>query len=1013
MFPAKIRCVRGLFWWRQPSSDMAENTTPQFLVLGAGVGGICSAIDLAEAGYPVTIVETGAATGGILPQLDHQFPDDHCGMCRMLPMIDRDNGKQTCLKRGLFHDNIRILTRTALTGLNGNAGNYTATLTTVSRGVEPCRCTRCMACIEACPVTVADAFNDRAGDRRAIFRPLFGNPEALPIIDWDNCTRCGECVRVCPNDAIDLERSEKTEAMPLVAGIIYAGGNPVYDPAATDLYGYGILPNVVTATTFERMLSGSGPFRGEPVRPSDGAPIRRVAWIQCVGSRNVMIGSPHCSSACCMFAVKEALLAKRELGVETDTTIFYMDMRTYGLEYQRYRDRAEAEQGVRFIRCRIHSVEPADASGSLKLTYLDDRGQPIEAEFDMVVLSTGAGKRRPLPPFLADQADSGALVTIAPEAGLQDIRETVQLVHWSLSTLLKKLNLGSRAAHLPDDKRAMETVARRFMQQPVTQVLLIDNREVTDPRVDWPAIEIILGQLAGNIFVDRLAIDATMDWAAGLDVIMGKNKGNRLLAVSNHFGGFRGALEQVFRKAGFCDPLVEWVDLNRNDVSMGHGSINPMDAAKPIQMVLIRLQHVRGKRGSAQVVANRALVIGAGPSGLGAAVSLADQGVSVDLVEKQSAIGGNGVRISDEHQRRLIEQLITKAKGHANITIHTGSSLAAVSGRPGSFEGWITTDDRETPTLFGAAIIATGGVPAATDAYGLGQHPRVVSHFEFEKKILEPLFAEEPVNTVVMIQCAGSREEPHNYCSRTCCVKSLDNALRVRRRFPHARIVMFYRDIMTYGLSEERYAEARTRGIRFVPFDKSRPPVVRTDGDAVTVEGFDPVMGEPVALAADWVALAVGMVPEPVGDLCRIFNIPETRDGFVAGADAKWRPVDTINPGVFVCGLAKGPLRADEAVAEGWAASFRALRLLNRSALHPQRHSAVVRHAVCSHCHLCTDVCPYGARYIDPVLGRVEVDPAGCKGCGTCASVCPNSATVMGENQDEMVMNIIETALSL
>jgi len=343
--------------------------------------------------------------------------------------------------------------------------------------------------------------------------------------------------------------------------------------------------------------------------------------------------------------------------------------------------------------------------------------------------------------------------------------------------------------------------------------------------------------------------------------------------------------------------------------------------------------------------------------------------------------------------------------------VYTGATLGGVTGQAGRFEGWIVSSGRESPVSFGAAILATGGAPAATEAYGLGRHPRLVSHFDFEAKLREAPFAHEPINAVVMIQCAGSREEPRNYCSRTCCLKNLENALAVRRLFPDARIVVFYRDIMTCGTSESLYAEARTRNIAFVPFDKSTPPRVTADEQSIVVEGFDPVMGEALRLDADWVSLAVGMVPNPVGELCRMFAVPVTADGFVQEADAKWRPVDTIHPGAFVCGLARGPLRADEAVAEGRSAGLRALRLLNRGRLIAPRRSAVVRHAICSRCYLCLDACPYGARFVEPVQGRVEVDPAGCQGCGACASLCPNSATVVGDDEDDALMNVIEAML--
>jgi heterodisulfide reductase subunit A2 len=990
---------------------MPGSGTPRFIVIGAGVGGICSALDLAEAGHPVTLVEQGPSTGGILPQLDHQFPDDHCGMCRMLPMVDRDGGEQTCLKRGLFHENIRILTGTKLTDLKGRPGDYTAQLTRTSRGIDSRRCSGCMACLDACPVEVPDAFNDRVGRRKAVYRPLFGNPEGLPAIDWESCTRCGACLAACPNQAVDLEPTEVRLSLAPVAGVILAGGNRLYDAAVTDLYGYGVLPNVVTATAFERILSGTGPYGGRPVRPFDGKPIHRVGWIQCVGSRNVMIGSGHCSSACCMIAVKEAILAKRILGPHIDAAIFHMDMRTYGRDDQRYRDRAEEQAGVRFIRCRIHSVDAAGDPGDVNLTYLDTQNRVCVEVFDLVVLSTGAAVQPNPAPFLAEPAYQGAVAAVGPEAGLQNIRETVVRAHGAVGSLLAKT---SQARYAPGADPAKGTTRRaedRFKERPLIQILLLENVAVKKPEVDWPEIRSQLEAWAFPLPVERLSILEERDPWLDLAALLESSAANRLLIVSTVVGGYREALSQRIAEAAFSAPLVEWVDLNCAGSPFGKGAISTAFALAMIRAAWMRLLHKRPLRGVAQAVEQRALVVGAGPSGLSAALSLAEQGVSVEVVEKKSEIGGNGPSVQEEETRRAVEALMAKAKGHPLIAIHTETTLGALSGRPGRFEGRLVTGDRQHATAFGAAIIATGGTSAATDAYGLGRHPRVVSHFDFEKRTLEPRFAEDPLETVVMIQCAGSREEPRNYCSRTCCVKSLQTALRVRRMFPQARIVIFYRDIMTPGLNEALYAQARSNGIRFIPFEKQAPPEVRTEEDRVIVHGFDPVMGEAVCLEADWVSLAVGVAPSPVSELCRILSVPLTPDGFVEEADPKWRPVDTINPGIFVCGLARGPLPVQEAVLEGRAAALRALRLLKREALIPQRGAAVVRDALCSRCYLCLDACPYGARYVETVSGKVAVDPAACQGCGSCASVCPNSATVIADSEDFTVMSVIETAL--
>jgi heterodisulfide reductase subunit A len=311
----------------------------------------------------------------------------------------------------------------------------------------------------------------------------------------------------------------------------------------------------------------------------------------------------------------------------------------------------------------------------------------------------------------------------------------------------------------------------------------------------------------------------------------------------------------------------------------------------------------------------------------------------------------------------------------------------------------------------GATILATGGHQAETAAYCMNANERIVSHNELESRISMPGFAEQPVKMVAIIQCAGSREEPRNYCSRTCCVKSLKNAILLKEIHPEAEVYVFYRDIMTYGESERLYTEARGKGVLFLPFDVDNKPEVIVEPDQLAVKGYDHVYDAQVSFKPDLVSLAVGVVPSPADDLARIFDVEITQDGFIKEADSKWRPVDTGKEGVFVCGLARAPAKAEEAMQEGEAAAQRALRILARPVLLPERITARIRYALCSLCEMCVQVCPYGARYIDLEEGQIRVDSAACQGCGVCASVCPNSATVMGDFEDSGIMDVIEAAL--
>jgi len=389
-----------------------------------------------------------------------------------------------------------------------------------------------------------------------------------------------------------------------------------------------------------------------------------------------------------------------------------------------------------------------------------------------------------------------------------------------------------------------------------------------------------------------------------------------------------------------------------------------------------------------------------------------DNNINVILVEKPDILGGNRKYIYDDEMRQSIESILNEVKNSPRIKILKGAELMRSFGTPGQFISRIRLKSRGEETVHhGVTILATGGNAAETDFYSFARHERIVTLFEMGKFINDAFFAEQPVKSVVMIQCAGTREEPRNYCSRICCINALNNALKIKQIHPDADVYIFYRDIMTYGDSERIYTEARIKGIIFIPFDLASKPEVIIESGKPVVKGFDPILGVPVNLKPDWISLAVGVVPNPIKDIVKIFGIETTQDGFIKEADSKWRPVDTGQEGIFVCGLARAPARADEAMHEGEAAAQRALRILSKVEIVPQRLAARVRHSICSMCELCIEVCPFNARYIDIEEGKIMVDIASCQGCGTCAAVCPNSATLMVDFEDDGIMNVIEAAL--
>ncbi len=1146
------------------------------LVVGAGISGIRSALDLAEVGYHVTLIDKAPNLGGTLMQLDYQFPSDHCGMCRMLPLVERDRSSQYCLRKGLFHENIDILLSTELSAMEGEPGKFLVTLRQKPTMVDPERCIGCGECSRVCPAEAPDEFNAGLTRRKAIYLPVPHNIPNTYVVDMASCTLCGECEKVCPTNAIDfgvevrrafrilvvddelvvrdslkewledegfrvdtaesgtetldklreeafnlvlldikmpgidgvevLKRTKEmrpdlpvvmmtayatvetaVEAMKIgaleylmkpfdpdtlvplvvelhqkieragerqieVGAVVLAAGFASFDPATgTNTYGYGVLPNVVTSVEFERGVSGSGPNQGRLLRPSDGKEVRRVAWLQCVGSRDPQHNADFCSSACCMFAIKEALLAKERSGGEAETTIFYMDMRTFGKNFQRYRDQAEKEQGVRFQRCRVHSVVDAGTDGDLAIRYADVAGELHEEVFDLVVLAAG---QRPskgtetlaeiagldLNPWGFCHPESFSLSRTAQEgilvggsfSGLKDISESVIQASSAALTASSLIHAkGGSLAEVPPGQPEFRDVSR---EPPQVFVALCTCGDALTEVVNIEALEASLTDLNSVGPVQRIERVCTQEGWNELQEKLQDTKANRVLIGACMPYVYTKKLQELGGAVGLHPALMDVVDI-RTAVFPGHDADKEQAGRDIRATIAMGVGKLKGKDPlpvPTTPVIQKALVVGGGIAGMTAALAIADHGFEVGLVEQADELGGN-VRLlhrtlEGDSPQELLEKTISGVEKHPQIHVYKKARVIHSEGRVGRFITTIEKAEGAGETLeHGVAVLATGAHEAKTESYSYGQSEAIVTQHEFEQKLADGTLAPAGLGVVAMIQCVDSREEPRNYCSRICCASALKNALYLKEQNPEIQVYIFYRDIMAYGFMEAYYTRARQAGVLFIQYEVSEKPQVTVENGRPRISAIDPILGREIVLRPDLLVLSTGIVagdqkklalvpstgviPGDHKKLAEIFGVEVDEDGFFQEAESKWRPVDFLKEGIFTCGMAHSPRSIKESIAMAEAAAQRALRILSSEQVAAGGIVAEVRHSLCSLCEQCIAACPYGARWHDEEQEKILVDTLMCQGCGSCAAVCPNSASVLLGYRDQQMFEVIDDAL--
>jgi heterodisulfide reductase subunit A len=922
--------------------------------------------------------------------------------------------------------------------VSGEEGNFEVKIVQYPRYVDVEKCIACGLCAEKCPTKVDNDYDAGLGKRKSIHVKY---AQAVPLkyaIDATNCIfltkgRCKVCEKLCPAKAINFEDKEK-ELTIQTGAIIISPGCEVFDPKVYNVYGYQRSPNVVTSLEFERMLSASGPYGGHMIRPSDKKEPKKIAWIQCVGSRDVHEGAKaYCSAVCCTYAIKEAVVAKEHSKEPLDAAIFYIDMRTYGKDFEKYYNRAREEAGVRFIKSRITQILPVKKTGDLLIRYTDETGRRVEETFDLVVLSIGIGVPKDavdlakkldihLDPYAFASTSSfepvrtsrpGIFVCGAFQAP-KDIPTSV--IESSASAAMAGSLLASLRGSMTRTKEVPEEIDVRG-ESPRIGVFVCRCGTNIAGVLDVPGIAEYAKTLPGVVYVEDNLFSCSQDTQEKMTKIIKEQRLNRVVVAACSPLTHEPLFQETVTNAGINKYLFEMANI-RNQCSWVHGADKEAGTEKAkdlVRMALAKVSLFEPLSEPVITIDQHALVIGGGISGMSAAKNLAAQGYSTYLIEKSDALGGEARNLYQtwrgEDVQQHINKLIQEVRSNPKIEVYLNAELKQVEGFVGNFKSTIQTNGTGKVLEHGIAIIATGASELKPDQHLYGQDPRVLTSLELDRKLIDHDVSLKSLRSAAFIQCVGSRIKERPYCSKVCCTHSVLSALKLKETNPEMDVFIIYRDMRTYGLREDLYREARAKGVLFIRYDDQKELKVTRDEKDLQVLFTSYVLNREMEIRPDLLILATAIVPPKENPVAKLFKVPVNSDGFFVEAHVKLRPIDFATDGVFVCGLAHSPKPIDESIAHGLGASARSVTLLSQKTMFGNAITARIDPETCVGCQGCLKVCPYEA--IQYLEGKriCEINEVICKGCGACAATCPSASAQLKRFTSRQIYAQIEKCM--
>ena len=1020
------------------------------LVIGGGIAGIQTSLDLTELGFKVYLVERNPSIGGRMAQLDKTFPTNDCSLCILAP-------KMVEVYR---NPNIELMTYHEVKEVSGSAGDFSVKILKKPRYIDETKCKGCGDCASKCPkIEVPNLFDMNLGKRKSAYIPF---PQAVPpvyLIDPEICLKltkgvCGVCAKVCQADAIDYEQKEK-ELNINVGAIVVATGFDMPSDHLSSRWGYKY-ENVVSALEYERILCASGPFGGHVLRPSDQVEPEKIAFIQCAGSRDLHEGVPYCSSVCCMYTAKEAIITS-EHSDKSKCFVFRHDIRAFGKNFYEFTQRAQKEYGVKYFQTKISKIEENSETKNLSIHYENLKtGEFDDFEANLVVLAT------PLVPSSGSQQLSKILGIETDEYKFfrehdyfnksKSTKEGIYLCGFCQGPMDIPETVADSSGVAGQVAAFLNSVKFDEIKEKEIEVPEIEVKEEDEPRigvlichcginigkyVKVPLLAEYVRNLPNVVHCEDNLYSCSSDSQARIKEVIKNHNLNRFIVASCTPRTHEPLFQETCVEAGLNKYLFEMVNI-RDQCSWVH--MDDIEAATQkardlIRMAVAKARLLKPLKEEVLQITPTCLVIGGGISGMSAALNIADQGFKTYIVEKESILGGNLNHLNElypieEDASKFLNRTIEKVESNKNIQVFLNAKLKKVKGYVGNYVVSVEDSKNMVQELsIGTIIVATGGQeykPKDLFQYKK-ENKNVITQLELEKLLKEKGKSWlNGINRITTILCVNARQnEGITYCSNICCGNSIKNIGLLKKLKPELEIIVLYRDLQMAKKRYEDYYRERRKDAIFLRYDLDNVPIVKRltkSPEKYDIKLYDTNLQDFIEFDTDMVVLSTPMVPsDNLMDIAKMLKVPLDSHGFFLEAHVKLRPLDFATDGIFLCGCAQWPKNVQDSISQANGAAGRASRFLSVKEITTSGIVAEVNPMNCIGCGKCQSVCAYNAidildstkefEDITLIVKKSFINSALCKGCGTCAATCPNGAISIKKYDFDQISAMIDSFL--